>query len=125
MSQFFVSGDERYWSFSFSISPSNEYLGPISFKMDLSDLLTVQGTLKSPLQHHSSKASIRWRSTFFIVQLSHPYMIDLWGLLFYHLKWKQMARSLDSFHLLMLTVPLSILHLFPAFFPFDFHRNSF
>ena len=125
MSQFFVSGDERYWSFSFSISPSNEYLGPISFKMAWSDLLTVQGTLKSPLQHHSSKASIHWRSTFFIVQLSHPYMIDLWGLLFYHLKWKQMARSLDSFHLLMLTVPLSILHLFPEFFPFDFHRNSF
>ena len=74
MSQFFVSGDERYWSFSFSISPSNEYLGPISFKMDLSDLLTVQGTLKSPLQHHSSKASIRWRSTFFTVQLSHSYI---------------------------------------------------
>ena len=64
----------KYWSFSFSISPSNEYSGLISFKMDWLDLLTVQGTLKSLLQHHSSKASILWRSAFFIVQLSHPYM---------------------------------------------------
>ena len=64
----------RYWSFSFSISPSNEYSGLISFKMDWLDLLGVQGTLKSLLQHHSSKASILWCSAFFIVQLSHPYM---------------------------------------------------
>ena len=64
-----------YWSFSFNISPSNEYSGWISFRMDLLDLLEVQGTLKSLLQHHSSKASILWHSTFFIVQLSHPYMI--------------------------------------------------
>ena len=63
-----------YWSFSFSISPSNEYSGLISFRIDWFDLLTVQGTLKSLLQHHSSKASILWCSTFFIVQLSHPYM---------------------------------------------------
>ena len=63
----------KYWSFSFSISPSNEYSGLISFRMDLLDLLLVQGTLKSLLQHHSSKASI-WRSAFFIVQLPHPYM---------------------------------------------------
>ena len=62
----------KYWSFSFSISPSNEYLGLISFRMDWMDLLAVQGTLKS-LQHHSSKASILWCSAFFIVQLSHPY----------------------------------------------------
>ena len=62
------------WSFSFSISPSNECSGPISFRMDWLDLLAVQGTLKSLLQHHSSKASILQRSTFFTVQLSHPYM---------------------------------------------------
>ena len=65
----------KYWSFSFSISPSNEYSGLMSFKMDWLDLLAVQGTLKSLLQHHSSKASILHHSAFFIVQLSHPYMI--------------------------------------------------
>ena len=64
----------KYWSFSFSISPSNEYSGLISFRMDCLDLLAVQETLKSLLQHHSSKASILWSSAFFIVQLSHPYM---------------------------------------------------
>ena len=64
----------KYWSFSFSISPSNEYSGLISFRMDWFDLLAVQGALKSLLQHHSSKASILQRSAFFIVQLSHPYM---------------------------------------------------
>ena len=63
----------KYWSFSFSISPSNEYSGLISFRMDCLDLLAVQGTFKSLLQHHSSKASILWCSAFFIVQLSHPY----------------------------------------------------
>ena len=62
----------NYWSFSFSISPSNEHPGLISFRMDWLDLLAVQGTLKSLLQHHSSKASILWHSPFFIVQLSHP-----------------------------------------------------
>ena len=64
----------KFWSFSFSISPSNEYLGPISFRIDWFDLLAVQGTLKSLLQHHSSEASIFWRSAFFMVQLSHPNM---------------------------------------------------
>ena len=64
----------KYWSFSFSFSPSNEYSGLISFRMDWLDLLAVQGTLKSLLQHHSSKASVLRRSAFFIVQLSHPYM---------------------------------------------------
>ena len=64
----------KYWSFSFSISPSNEHSGLVSFRMDWLDVLAVQGTLKSLLQHHSSKASIRWRLAFFIVQLSHPYM---------------------------------------------------
>ena len=64
----------KYWSFSFSISLSSEYSGLISFRMDWLDLLAVQGTLKSLLQHHSSKASILWHSAFFIVQLSHPNM---------------------------------------------------
>ena len=64
----------KYWSFSFNISPSNEHPGLISFRMDWLDLLAVQGTLKSLLQHHSSKASILRPSAFFIVQLSHPYM---------------------------------------------------
>ena len=64
----------KYWNFSFSISPSNEYSGLISFRMDWLDLLAVQETLKSLLQHHSSKASILQHSAFFIVQLSHPYM---------------------------------------------------
>ena len=64
----------KYWSFSFSISPSNEYSGLISFRMDQLDLLAVQGTLKSLLQHHSSKASVLRCSAFFIVQLSYPYM---------------------------------------------------
>ena len=64
----------KYWSFSFNISPSNEHPGLISFRMDWLDLLAVQGTLKSLLQHHSSKASILQHSAFFIVQLSYPYM---------------------------------------------------
>ena len=64
----------KYWNFSFSISPSNEHSALISFMMNWLDLLAVQGMLKSLLQHHSLKASILWRSVFFIVQLSHPYM---------------------------------------------------
>ena len=64
----------KYWSFSFSISPSSEHPGLIFYRMDWLDLFAVQGTLKSLLQHHSSKASILWRSAFFTVQLSHPYM---------------------------------------------------
>ena len=65
----------KYWSFSFSISPSNEYSRLISFRTDWFDLLVVQGILKSLLQHHSTKASILWCSAFYMVQLSHPYMI--------------------------------------------------
>ena len=64
----------KYWTFSFSISSSNKYSGLISFRIDWFDLLAVQGTLKSLVQHHSSKASVLWHSAFFIVQLSHPYM---------------------------------------------------
>ena len=73
MSQFHIRWP-NYWSFSFSISPSNEYSGLISLRIDWLDFLAVQGTLKSLLQHHSSKASILQWSAFFIVQLSHPYM---------------------------------------------------
>ena len=75
MSQFFIHIREpKHWSFSFNISPSNEHSGLISFRMDWLDLLAVQGTLKSLLQHHSSKATILLHSNFFIVQFSHPYM---------------------------------------------------
>ena len=72
MSQFLASGSQRIGASASAISPSNEYSGLISFRMDWLDLLAVQGTLKSLLQHHSSKASILWRSAFFIAQLSHP-----------------------------------------------------
>ena len=74
MSQLFPSGG-KYWSFSFSISPSNKHSGLISFRIDYFSLLAVQETLKCLLQHHSSKASIPWCSAFFMVQLPHPYMI--------------------------------------------------
>ena len=74
MIQLFASGGQSIWSFSFNISPSNEHPGLVSFRMDWLDLLAVQGTLKSLLQHHSSKASILQCSAFFIVQLSHLYM---------------------------------------------------
>ena len=75
MSQLFASGGHlKYWSFSFNISLSSEYSRLISFKMDWLDFLAVQGTLKSLLQHHCSKATILWCSAFFIIQLSHPYM---------------------------------------------------
>ena len=89
----------KYWSFSFSISPSNEYSGLISFKMDLLDLLAVQGTLKSLLQCHSSKASIFRHSAFFTVQLSHPYMttgktkpLTRWNLLVMSLLFNKLSR---------------------------------
>ena len=73
VSQFFASGGQKYWSFSFNISPSNEYSGLISFRIDWLDLLEVQGTFKSLLQHHSSKASIIWCSAFFIERNSHSH----------------------------------------------------
>ena len=79
MSQLFASdGQSRDWSITFNINPSNEYSELISFKIDWFDLLAVQGTFKSFLQHHSLKASILWYSAFFMVQLSHPYMNDYW-----------------------------------------------
>ena len=74
MSRLLASGHQIYWNFSFSIGPSNEYSGLISFRIDWFDLLDVQRTLKSLLQHHSLKVSILWCSAFFMVQLSHPYL---------------------------------------------------
>ena len=74
MSELFASGGQNFGVFSFNISPSNEHPGLISFRMDWLDLFAVPGTLKSLLQHHSSKASILWHSAFFVVQLSYPYM---------------------------------------------------
>ena len=80
----------KHWSFSFSISPSDEYSGLISFRIDWLDLLAVQGTLKSLLQQHSSKASILWHSAFFSVQLSHPYMTT--GKTVYLTRWTCVAK---------------------------------
>ena len=105
----------KYWSFSLKISPSNEYSGLISFRIDWLDLLAVQGTLKSLLQHHSSKASILRCSSFFIVQLSHPYMTSrktialtrqtfvgkVMSLLFNMLSWLFIALLPKSKHLLI------------------------
>ena len=88
------------WSFSFSISPSNEYSGLISFRIDWFDPLAVQGTLKSLLQHHSSKASILWHSTFFIVQLSHPYMTT--GKTMALTRWTFVSKAMSLFFILFL-----------------------
>ena len=95
----------KYWSFSFSISPSNEYSGLISFRIDWLDLLAVQGTLKSLLQHHSSKASVLRHSAFFIVQLSHPYMTTgkTIGLTRWNLVGKVMSLLLNMLSRLVIT----------------------
>ena len=85
----------KCWSFSFNISPSNEHSGLISFRMDWLDLLAVQGTLKSLLQHHSSKASILWHSAFFIVQLSNPYMTT--GKIIALTKWTFVGKIMSLF----------------------------
>jgi len=85
----------KYWSFSFSISPSSEHSGLISFRMDWLDLLAVQGTLKSLLQHHSLKASIFWRSAFFMVQLSHPYMTT--GKIIALTRWTFVGKVMPAF----------------------------
>ena len=96
----------KYWSFS--ISPSNEYLGLISFRIDWFDLLAVQGTLKSLLQHHSSKASILWRSAFFIAQLSHLYMTTE----------KTIALTRRTFFVKVMSLPFTVLsRLVIAFLP--------
>ena len=85
----------KYWSFSFTVSPSNEHPGLISFMRDWLDFLAVQGTLKSLLQHHSSKASILWHSAFFIVQLSHPYMTT--GKTIALTKWTFVGKVMSAF----------------------------
>ena len=85
----------KYWSFSCNISPSNEHPGLISFRMDWLDLLAVQGTLKSLLQHHSSKASILWHSALFTVQLSHPYMTT--GKIYLWLDWLCWQSQVSAF----------------------------
>ena len=85
----------KYWSFSFSISPSNEHPGMISFRMDWLDLLAVQGTLKSLLQHHSSKASLLQCSAFFIAQISHPYMTN--GKTIAFTRWTFVGKVMSAF----------------------------
>ena len=88
----------KYWSSSFSFSLSNEYSGLISFRIDWLDLLVVQGTLKSLLQHHSSKASILWCLAFFIVQLSHPYMTTGKTIALTEVKWSEVAQSCPTLY---------------------------
>ena len=104
----------KYWSFSFSISPSSEYSGLISFRMDWLDFLAAQGTLKSLLQHHSSKASILWRSAFFIVQVSHPYMTT--GKTIALTRWtfvgKVMSLLLNTIYSLSIPSPLATISSF-------------
>ena len=101
----------KYWSFSFSISPSNEYSGLISFRVDWFDLLAVQGTLKSLLQHHSSKASVLWHSTFFMVQFSHP-----------HDCWKNHSLTIQTFVGKVISLLFDMLsRLVIAFFPRNVH----
>ena len=113
MSQFFASsGRIKYWSFSFSISPSSEYSGLISFRMDWLDLCAVQGTLKSLLQHHSSKASILWCSTFFMVQLSHPYMTT--GKAIALTRWTFVSQVMSLLLICCLGLPLPLTRYFQS-----------
>ena len=124
----------KYWSFSFNISPSNEHPGLISFRMDWLDLLAVQGTLKSLLQHHSSKASVLWCSAFFIVQLTRPLekpavlcwqtFVDKAMSLLYMVRIKSATWNYSSFFLVLcsfvpLLPPLSIQVIFIIFISFD------
>ena len=97
----------KVWSFSFSISPSNKHPGLISFRMDRLNLLAVQGTLKSLLQHHSSKASILWCSAFFIVQLSHPYMTA--GKTIGLTRWAFVDKVMSLLNLIFFSFPCYIL----------------
>ena len=103
----------KYWSFSFSISPSNEYSAPISSRMDWLDLLAVHGTLKNLLQHHSLKASIIWCSVFFIVQISHPYMTT--GKTIALTRWNFVGKVVSLFNMLsrlvIMFLPRSKCHL--------------
>ena len=114
MSQFFTIRLPKYWSFSFNISPFNEYSGLISFRIDWLDLLVVQGILKSLLQHHSSKASILWHSAFFMAQLSHPYMTTR----------KTIALTRQTFVGKVMSLPFNMLsRFFIAFLPRSKHLN--
>ena len=97
----------NYWSFSFSISPSNEYSGLISFRMDWLDLLAVQGTLKSLLQHHSSEASILLHSVFFIVQLSYPYMTT--GKIIAFTRWTFVGKAMSLLFNMLSTLVITFL----------------
>ena len=102
----------KYWSFSFSISPSNEYSGLISFRIDWFDLLAVQGTLKNLVQHHSSKASVLQQSAFFMVQLSHPYITT----------GKNIALTIWIFVGKVMSLPfITLCRLFIAFLPKSKH----
>ena len=101
----------KYWSFSFSTSPSNEYSGLISFRIDWLDLLAIQGTLKSLLQHHSSKASILRRSTFFIVQLSHPYMTI--GKIIALIRWTFVGKVMSLLSVASINLPLRLSKCYP------------
>ena len=106
----------KYWSFSFNISPSNEYSGLISFRMDWLDLLAVQLTLKSLLQQHSSKASILWSSAFFIIQLSHPYMTT--GKTIALNVWTFVSKVMSLFFN-MLSKVSHCFHCFPIYLPWS------
>ena len=105
----------KYWSFSFSISPSNEYSGLISFRMDWLDLLAVQGTLESLLQHHSSKASLLWCSAFFTVQLSHPYMTT--GKTIALTRWTFVGKVMSLLFNMLSRLVISRLSLLQGIFP--------
>ena len=106
----------KYWSFSFSISPSSEYSGLISFRIDRIDLLAVQETFKSLLQYHSSKASILWHSAFFRVQLSHPYMTT--GKIIALTRWTFVGKVMSLLYYILLRYVIALLlrnkHLFMA-----------
>ena len=114
MSQIFASGGQSIGSFNLSINPSNEYSGLISFRMDWFHLLAVQGTLKSLLQHHSSEASILWCSVFFMVQLSHPYIIP----------GKNIALTIWNFVSKVTSLLFNMLSKFVNFFFFFFLRSK-
>ena len=111
----------KYCSFSFSISPFNEYSGPISFRRDWLDLIAVQGTIKSLLQHHSSKASILWHSAFFIVQLSHSYMTT--GKYIALTSWTFVAKVMSLLFNMLSRLVIQMLISF--LFSFAFHFSSF
>ena len=114
-----VNSSPKYWSFSFSISPSNEQSGLISFRMDWLDLLAVQGTLKSLLQHHSSKALVLWCSAFFTVQLSHPYVTT--GKTIALTRWTFVGKVMS---LLLNTLSRFVITFFHGASVFSFHGYS-